>query len=175
MSHRPANVSRETLCGPDDHTPMGLLAKALRNDTIDGCDGVVDDLALGRSHRLELVLLTGPDDLLHSGADDRDQLLALARSEAVDVEQQAHAPSRLAEDGEAGQLLKGLERLAPGSDEHVQVRAFEVDVASGLVHPGGDVAVDIQGIKEALKEVARSLRVHLHHLRLDWFVAVGTA
>jgi hypothetical protein len=62
--HRQPNVSRETLGGPDDHATVRVLAKALGPGTIDRGDGVVDDLAFCRGHRLELVVLAGSDHLL---------------------------------------------------------------------------------------------------------------
>ena len=37
---RQTNVSRETLCGPDDHAAVGVLTKALGPGTIDRGDGV---------------------------------------------------------------------------------------------------------------------------------------
>ena len=89
---RQPNVSRETLGGPDDHATVRVLTKALGPGTIDRGDGVVDDLAFRRGHRLELVVLAGSDHLLGRRLHDRDQLFALPGTEAVDVEEQAGPP-----------------------------------------------------------------------------------
>ena len=121
------------------------------------------------------MILTTPDDPLRRLLHDRDQLIPLARPEPVDVEQQPDPPFGLAENGDAGQLLKSIEGLTIGSDEDIQIRAFEVHVASGLVDPRRYVAVDIEGVQEALKEVASPLGVGLDHLRVDWFIPGGTS
>jgi hypothetical protein len=74
-------------------------------------------------------------------------LLALPGPEAVDVDQQANPALGLPQDREPGQLLEGVESLAVGPDEGVQVGAFQVDVAPNFVDPCGDVAVDIQRVQ----------------------------
>jgi hypothetical protein len=133
----------------------------------------VDDLPLGWGHRLELVILTTSDDSLRCRLHDRDQFVPLPGAKAVDVQQQPDSPFRLPEDGNTGQLLKGIECLAVGTDEYVQVRALEFDVTPGLIDPCRDIAVDIERVQEPFQEVACSLGVRLDHLRIDWLVAVS--
>jgi hypothetical protein len=119
------------------------------------------------------VVLLALDHLLRRCPHDRHEPLALPCAEAVDVEQQADPALGLAEHGKSGQLLKGVERLAVGTDEHVQIRSFEVDVASDLIDPCRDVAVDIQGVQEPFEEVTRPLGVRLDHGWLDRLIAIG--
>jgi hypothetical protein len=77
---------------------------------------------------------------------------------AVDVEQQPDPPFRLSKNRDTGELLKGIQRLTVGTDEYIEVGAFEVDVATGFVDPGRDVAVDIDGVqKPSRKSPARSV------------------
>ena len=135
----------------------------------------MDDLSLGRAHWLKLVILASPDDLLGRGSHNGDELVSLASPEAVDVEQQSHASLRLAKDGESGQLLEGVECLAVESDERLQVCALEIDVASDLIDPCRDIAIDIQRVEESFEEVARPLGVLLDQLRCDGLVSIGAA
>jgi hypothetical protein len=137
----------------------------------------VDDLPVGGTHGLEFVVLTGPDDLLGCGLHDRDELLPMASPEAIDVQQQPHAPLGLAKDGQAGQFLEGVERLAIGPEERLQLCALEIDVASDLIDPCRDIAIHVQRVEEPFEEVARPLGVLLDHLRCDGLVSIsiGTA
>ena len=124
---------------------------------------------------MELVVLASLDDLLGRRSHNRDELVSLASPEPIDVEEQSHASLGLAKDGESGQLLEGVERLAVGSDERLQVCALEIDVASDLIDPCRDIAIDVQRVEESLKEVARPLGVLLDHLRCEGLVSMGAA
>src|SRR5947207_186625 len=174
-SRRPPNVSRETLRWPNNHAPVWFLAETLGLNAVDCCDRVVDNLPLSRGHRLELMLLATADDPLRCRLHDRDQPVPLPGPEAVDVEQQPDPPLGLPENGDTGQFLKGIERLAIGTDEYIQVRAFEINVATGLVDPRRDVAVDVERVQEALEEVAGPLSVSFDQLRLDWLIGEATS
>ena len=160
---------------PDDDAPVWFLAEALGLNSVNRGDRIVDDLPLGRGHGLELVVLARGNHALRRRLHDRNQLIAMPGPVAVDVEQQPDPPFRLSKNRDTGELLKGIQRLPVGTDEYIEVGAFEVDVATGFVDPGRDVAIDIEGVQQPLKEVARPLGVCLHHLGFDGLVAIGTS
>ena len=64
-----------------------------------------------------------------------------------------------------------------GSDQRLEVCALEVDVASDLVDPCRDIAIDVQRVEESFEEVTCPLGILLHHLRCDVLVSfsIGAA
>src|SRR5215211_9153064 len=128
---------------PDDDTPVWLLAEALGLNSVHRGDRILDDLPLGRGPGLELVVLARGKHALRRRLQDRNQLIAMPGPVAVDVEQQPDPPFRLSKNRDTSELLEGIQRLPVGANEYIEVGAFEVDVATGFVNPGRDVAVDI--------------------------------
>src|SRR5919198_1489801 len=145
--------------GADDDAAVWLLADALAFDAVDGGDDVMNDLPLERGHRRELLVLTTLGDPLGGAPGQVRELLAPLGLEAVDVDGDAHPALGLPEHGQTSQLLERGECLALLTDHEFQPRTLDVDMAAGAVHPGGDVAVNVQYVQESFDEVGGQLRV----------------
>src|SRR6266498_1784694 len=110
------HVKRST-GGEDDHAALRLFADALSRRTGHLTNGVVDDLALERCHRTQLLLLPGLHHSAGRAARQVGQLLLPPRLEAADV------------------------------DEHVEAGPLDLDVPTGRVYPGGDVTVEVEHVQ----------------------------
>ncbi|HRE01739.1 MAG TPA: hypothetical protein PLV68_10595, partial [Ilumatobacteraceae bacterium] len=67
---------------------MLIIAFRVGDDTVDLVERVVDDLAVGRRHRLERTRLAGADDLLGHLAGEATKRLAAPLAITTDVETQ---------------------------------------------------------------------------------------
>ena len=138
--------------------PVGAFAFGLAHES-QISDGVVHDLALVGAHRSQGNCLAG---FLHRSDGVFSDLLQVAGTlgtVAVDIQHQPGAVLRRGEDGEPGQLLKGLKDFAVTAHQAVQPGRFlfgdDRDVRAAVADLDVDVAIDVRDVQQFL-EVVRS-------------------
>src|SRR5882757_3006759 len=115
------NSGRSVKKNDDPARRLGTLALAVH--TVDGGHGVVHDLALERSHRVELFTLPALQHPVCHAVPQRGQLIPATTAPLGDVQHQPAPLTGLLVHREAGQLLECVEHLALASDELVQIIA----------------------------------------------------
>jgi hypothetical protein len=132
----------------------------------------VDNLAVGRVHRLERAGGTLRDYLGRDIAGKRGKRLAAPLAVAADVDVgPGAAPTRAALERGAHDVLHCLQGRAPGTDEQAEVLALDLHGDVVLTDLGADRRLEPHCPHESVSELRRERRLHLDRHRL--YIHVG--
>ena len=138
---------------------MGLGALGLGGEALVG-DHVVAHLALEGVHGVELDGLAGGAHAGDGLAGDVLEFFLALGAEAGDVEHEARALAGLGLDGQAGQLLEGVQDLAVLAHEAVEcvgVVGDDFDRGAAVFDVDFDVAVEVGDVEEFFQVVGGEL------------------
>ena len=128
------------------------------------------DLALKGVHGLQGHSLAGSQDLLHGDLGDTGQLHPTPGTVAVNVQHEAGAVTRACLDGQAGELLDGLEDLAVAAHEVGEVTLVPLlggdngDGGAAVIDVNVNVTAEVSDIEELLEVVGTDLALLLQAL-----------